>query len=107
MIHDKSLFEPPKGLPGVGDVSAVATVHALRDVGIETVNLSKKLFDNTHKALVGAAGNKDAKDVSRTMSAFVWSSYRDLGENAEAVSRIWRRYFLETASRAMSAPVGV
>ena len=49
--------------------------------------------------LVSAATNKDARDVSRTMSAFLNASYRDVGENAEAVSRIWRRYSRETVAR--------
>ena len=72
------------------------------------VNLSKKLFDNTHKALVGAAGNKDAKDVSRTMSAFVWSSYPDpRGNRPKRCRESGGAIFSKQASRAMSAPVGV
>jgi hypothetical protein len=85
--------------------SAIATAHALRDVAIETAELSRKLFDNSQRLLIGAATNKDAKDVCRTMSAFLNASYRDLDENAESISRIWRRYFREAASRVASAPI--
>ncbi|MGO9423277.1 hypothetical protein [Roseiarcus sp.] len=103
MIHDKKfLREIARGRPGPSELSAVTTVRALCDVGIETVVLSQKLFDNTHKMLLSAATNKDAKDVSRTMSAFFFSSYRDLDENVESVSRIWRRYFREAVSRVAS-----
>ena len=84
---------------------AIATAHALRDVGIETAELSKKMIDNSHKLILGASTNKDAKDVCRTMSAFLHAAYRDLDENAENVSRIWRRYFREATARAASASV--
>ena len=86
-------------------VSAIAAAHALRDVGIETAELTRKMFDNSQKLILGAATNKDAKDVCRTMSAFLNAAYRDLDQNAETVSRIWRRYFRDTAARAASAPV--
>lgn len=86
-------------------VTAIAAAHALRDVGIETAELSKKMFDNSQKLILGAATNKDAKDVCRTMSAFLNAAYRDLEENAGTVSSIWRRYFLEAAARA--APTSV
>ena len=56
------------------------------------------MFHNTQDMLVSAATNKDAKDV-RTMSAFLNASYRDVGVNAEAVSRIWRRYSREMVAR--------
>ena len=103
MIHDTKPFQSAaQARLAPSERSALATAHALRDVGIEGVNLSKKLFDNTHKMLFSAATNKDAKDVSRTMSAYIWSSYRDLGENAELVSRIWRRY-LRAAAKSASA----
>jgi len=84
---------------------AIATAHALRDVGIETAELSKKMFDNSQKLILGASTNRDAIDVCRTMSAFLQAAYRDLDENAENVSRIWRRYFRQAAARAASASV--
>ncbi len=63
------------------------------------------MFDNTQKMLFSAATNKDAKDASRTMSVFLNSCYRDLDENAEAISRIWRRYIREAgAAAALAAP---
>ena len=78
---------------------AIAAVHALRDAGVESLILWERMFHNTQGMLISAATNKDAKDVSRTMSAFLNASYRDVGENAEAVSRIWRRYSRETVGR--------
>jgi N-glycosylase/DNA lyase len=103
MIHNSSqLKDIAWGRMGPGERSAIVTANAFRDVGIETVTVSKKLFDNTQKMLFSASTNKDAKDVSRTMSAFFFSSYRDLDENVESVSRIWRRYFREAVSRVAS-----
>jgi hypothetical protein len=76
-----------------------ATANALRDVGQESHLLWDRMVDNTEHMLFSAATNKDAKDVSRTMSAFVNASYRAVVENAKAVSRIWRRYSREAAAR--------
>ena len=76
-----------------------ATGNALRDVGNESLILWERMFYNTQDMLFSAATNKDASDVCRTMSAFLNASYRDMGENAEAVSRIWRRYTRETVAR--------
>lgn len=76
-----------------------ATANALRDVGNESLILWDRMLDNTQHMLFTAASNKDAKDVSRTMSAFLYASYRDVAQNAEAVSRIWRRYSREAVAR--------
>jgi len=105
MIENSSQLKDIEfGHLGPAGLSAIATARALRDVGIETAELSRKLFDNSHRLFMGASTNKDAKDVCRTMSAFLNASYRDLDENAESVSRIWRHYFREAAARA-AAPV--
>ena len=106
MIENSSqLREIAWGHAGRHRLSAIAAAHVLRDVGIETAELSKKMFDNSQKLFLGAATNKDAKDVCRTMSAFLNASYRDFDQNAETISRIWRRYFREAAARAASAPI--
>jgi hypothetical protein len=76
---------------------AIAAVHALCDAGVESLILWERMFHTTQGMLVSAATNKE--DVSRTMLAFLNASYRDVGENAEAVSRIWRRYSRETVAR--------
>ena len=76
-----------------------ATANALRDVANESHILWDRMFDNTQDMLFSAATNKHAMDVCRTMLAFLHASYRDVGENAEAVSRIWRRYSRETVAR--------
>ena len=76
-----------------------ATANALRDVANKSLILWDRMLDNTQHALSRAASNKDAKDVSRTMSAFLNASYRDVGQNAEAVSSIWRRYSREVVGR--------
>ena len=87
------------GHQGPDRTTVKATAHALRDVGNESLILWDRMCDNTQDMLVDAAANKDAGDVCRTMAAFVSASYRDLGENAEAVSRIWRRYFRNAVVR--------
>jgi hypothetical protein len=87
--------------------SAIAASNAFRDAAIESIVLTGKLFDNTHTMWRSAATNKDAKDVSRTLSAYLNASYRDLAENAETVSRIWRRYFRQAAADAAAARVGI
>ena len=91
MIHDTGELSRM----AAREPSTVA-MNALRDIGVESVILSKKLFDNTQKMLLSAATHKDAKDVSRTMSAFVNSSIRDFSENVEAVCGIWMRFFRDT-----------
>ena len=78
---------------------AIAAVHALRDAGVELSPCGERMFHSALSMLISAATNKDAKDVSRTMSAFHTATYRDMGENVEAVSRIWRRYSRETVAR--------
>ncbi|HME86590.1 MAG TPA: hypothetical protein VKG91_19105 [Roseiarcus sp.] len=81
-----------------------ATANTLRDVANESHILWDRMFDNTQDMLFSAATNQDANDVSRTMSAFVNASYREMAGNAEAVSRIWRRYFRETVARIATTP---
>ncbi len=95
MIHDgKKLTEMAwSRRPATGGPPTVAAVNALCDMGVESVILSKKLFDNTQKMLLSAASQKDAKDAARTMSAFVNSTFRDVADNADAVFGIWRRFF--------------
>ena len=78
-----------------------ATADALRDVGNELLILWDRMLDNTQAMLFGAGTHKD---IHQTMSAFLSASYRDVGENAEAVSRIWTRYFREAAARMAAAP---
>ncbi len=109
MIHDsRELKEIASRPPAIGNSSADAAIVAFYDIGVESVVLSKKLFDNTQKMLFSAATHKDAKDVGRTMSAFVNSSYRDVAGNAEAVLEIWRRYFRDAlgpdGKRALPEP---
>jgi|SRR5271165_1364451 len=88
MIHDSEQLKViGLGHQGPDRIIVKATANALRDVGNESL------------ILFSAATNKDASDVCRTMSAFLNASYRDMGENAEAVSRIWRRYTRETVAR--------
>ncbi len=82
-----------------------ATANALRDAGNESLVLWDRMLDNAEAVLFSAGSHKDATDVCRTMSAFLNASYRDFGENAEAVSRIWRRYFREAGARIATAPV--
>jgi len=79
--------------PAIRKYSAIVAIDAFCEIGVESVVLSKKLFDNTQKMVLSAATHKDAKDVGRTMSAFVNSSYRDIADNANAVLEIWRRFF--------------
>ncbi len=82
-----------------------ATSNALRDVGNESLILWDRMLDNTQHMLFSTATNKDAHDVSRTMSAFLDASYRDVVLNAEAVSRIWRRYSREAVARLATASI--
>ena len=102
MIHNsRDLKEIASRRPAIPKLSAIAAVDAFCDIGVELVILSKKLFDNTQKMVMSAATHKDAKDVGRTMSAFVNSSYRDIADNADAVLEIWRRFFHDAlASKA-------
>jgi hypothetical protein len=81
-----------------------ATANALRDVGHESLILWDRMLDNTTRMLFSAATHKDAKDVSRTMSTFANASYRDVVENAEAISRIWRRYSRDAVARIAATP---
>ncbi len=84
-----------------------ATANAVRDVANESLILWDRMLDNTQHLLSRAATNKDARDVSQSMSAFLNASYRDAGQNAEAVSRIWRRYSREVVGRiATTLPAG-
>jgi hypothetical protein len=82
-----------------------ATANALRDVGNESLVLWDRMLDNTQRMLFSAATHKDANDVSRTMSTFVNASYQDVIENAEAISRIWRRYSRDAVARIATTPI--
>lgn len=84
-----------------------ATANALREVGHESHILWDRMVDNTQSMLFSAATNKDAKDVSRTMSVFLNASYRDVAQNAEAVSRIWRWYSREAVARMATTPASL
>ena len=86
----------------------IASANTFHEVGIETLKLTTKLVHSTHKMLLSAATNKDARDVRRTMSAYMNATYRDVNENAEAVSRIWWKYMCETVLRdgpAQATPI--
>ncbi len=105
MIHNsgdlRAIASRPSAIP---EFSPIVAIEAFCDIGVESVILSKKLFDNTQKMVSSAATNKDAKDVGRTMSAFVNSSYRDIAHNAVAVSAIWRRFFHNALAPKASEP---
>ncbi|RBP12907.1 hypothetical protein DFR50_11396 [Roseiarcus fermentans] len=99
MFHDRSaLWAARSTRPHPSFRPAFEAAFAWRDVGIEQANLSRRLFDNWAQ-LLGAAAEGDA---GLMMSVFVASTARDLGDNAEAVSRIWRRCLREQI-RAVSA----
>ncbi len=104
MFHDseemKAIATKP---PAIGKSSAVAAIQAFRSLCLESAVLSKRLFDNTQKLWLSAATNKDAKDVGRTMAAFVNASYRDISQNAEAVLGIWRRFVRDAIPQPDSA----
>ena len=102
MYHDRSSAPASGADPGVH--SAFEAAHALVDLGIEQANLSKRLCETTRTLLLRAATDRDAADAGRTWSAFVDSMTRELSDNAELVSRIWRRYLREVA-RSASAQV--
>ena len=86
--------------PAAGQSQAVAAVEAVCSIGVESALLSKRLFDNTQKLCRSAAMHKDAKDVSRTVGAFVNASYRDIAQNTEAVFAIWGRFLHSAYSSA-------
>ncbi len=92
------------GHQGPDRVVVKATANALRDVGNESLILWDRMLDNTQHMLFSAATHKDANDVSRTVSTFVNASYRDVVENAEAISRIWRRYSRDAVARIATTP---
>ncbi len=93
MFHDvRELRAIGSQRPAAGPSHAVAAVEAFCSIGVELALLSKRLFDHTQKLCRSAAMHKDAKDVSRTMGAFVNESYRDIAQNAEAVLGIWARF---------------
>ena len=90
MFHDsRELKAVAARRPAIGEASAVAALEGFCSIGVESALLSRRLL--TRKLCLSAAANKDAKDVSRAMAAFVNASYRDISQNAEAVSKIWRR----------------
>ncbi len=89
---------------GPDKIMMKAAANALRDVGHESHILWDRMLDNTQKMLFSATTNKDTKDVARTMSAFLNASYRDVAQNAEAVSRIWRQFSHETVARIAATP---
>jgi hypothetical protein len=93
MFHDSRKLKALSGRrPAVGEASAVAAFEAFSSVGVQSALLSRRLLDNTRKYWLGAAGHKDAKDVSRATAAFVNASYRDISQNAEALFEVWRRF---------------
>jgi|SRR5208337_4626238 len=104
MFHDtKELKALAPRRPAIGGNSAAAAIDAFFSVGVESMVLSGKLFDNTQKLCRSAATHKDAKDASRTMAAFVNTSYRDISQNAEAVLGIWKRFVRDAFSPPGSA----
>jgi hypothetical protein len=92
---------------GPDRITMKATANALRDVGNSSLILLDRMLDNTQHMLFSAATNKDAKDVSRTMSAFLNASYRDVAQNAVAVSSIWLRYSHDAVSRIETTPASL
>jgi hypothetical protein len=105
--HSKSLRVVGWDHHGPDQILARATADALREVGNESLVLWDRMLDNTEAMLSNAGTHKDATDVCQTMSAFLNASYRDVGENAEAVSRIWRRYFREAAALIATSPASL
>lgn len=106
MIHDsRQLTEIVSDRMGYDRFLAIATSNALREVGIQSLILWERMFYNTQNMLFGAATNKDAVDVCRAVSTYLETSHRDMGENAEVVSRIWRRYCREAVARIATTPV--
>ena len=89
MFHD---VRELKALGSKRQPPAAAAFEAFCSIGVESAVLSGRLFDNTQKLCRSAATHKDAKDVSRTLGAFVNASYRDIAQNAEAVLGIWARF---------------
>jgi hypothetical protein len=81
--------------PTIIESSTCAAVGAYFNIGVESAALSKKLLGNTQKIWLSTATHKDAKDVARATSAFVYTSYRDIAENAVAVARIWSQFIRE------------
>jgi hypothetical protein len=106
MFHDRnSVRASASNLSDPGLNPALEAAQALCDLGVEQANLSKKLCDNTRAMLLSAAADKDAGEVGRTLSVFVDCVARDLSENAETMSRIWRRYLREAGrAAAFAAP---
>ena len=102
--HNKSLRVVGWDHPGPDPMITKATANALRDVGNESLVLWDRMLDNTQAMLSSAGTHTDASAVCETMSAFLHASCRDLGENVEAVSRIWRRYFREAGARIATGP---
>ncbi len=108
MLHDsRQLTEIVSDCVGYDRFLAIATSNALREVGIQSLILWETMFYNTQNMLFSAATDKDAGDVCRTMSAYLEASHRDMGENAEALSRIWRRYCRDVVARTATTPVAV
>jgi hypothetical protein len=101
MFHDaRQLRAAGSRRPADGQSQAIAAVEAFCSIGVESAVLSRRLFDNTQKLCHSAAMHKDAKDVSRTLGAFVNASYRDIAQNAEAVLGIWGRFLSSACSSA-------
>jgi N-glycosylase/DNA lyase len=104
MIHYSSQSSQFRSNPAFSDRRlAIETAETFREIGIETVKLTTKLVHNTHKMMLSAATNKDVRDVCRTLSAYMDVTYRDVSENAEAITRIWWKYMRETVVRDASA----
>ena len=92
MFHDSKVNAVAARSPATGDFSALTAIEACHLLCLESAVLSMRFLDNTQRLWHSAATNKDAKDVSRTMAAFVNATYRDISRNADAVLAIWRRF---------------
>ncbi len=104
MFHDsKEMKAIAPSRPAIGENSAAVAIDAFFSIGVESMVLSRKLLDNTQKLCLSALTHKDAKDVGRTMAAFVNASYRDISQNAEAVRGIWQRFVRDVLSPPGSA----
>jgi hypothetical protein len=99
MFHDiKEIKTVASRSLAIGGSSAVDGVEAFRLLCLESAVLSMRLLDNTQRLWLGAATNKDAKDVSRAMAAFLNATYRDVSRNGDAVLAIWRGFVRDAVS---------
>ncbi|SRR5271166_4941228 len=86
-------------------IGTAAAVNAFCDICIESLSLQKKLIDNARALFLSAANPKDGREIARTMSVFMETSYRDVSENAEAAYGVWRRFLKDAASANRRAPL--